>query len=200
MKKLKPYLLNLRINNLQVIIALAMMTIGGSLWYDRHYFFWPPNLQSTLNDWRIDIFILLVGIMLLVSTALRPDDTVLIRTLLVLCGGIVLGLAFLQLGHIIFTSEFRMGHTVIGDVVLFLLILHVAHDHQEVDRLHIDLIIGALGTFLGVLITAYNAYHKNKRDTFQEIVTELKSERDDYKKQVKHLQIENDKLREELRK
>lgn len=129
MKKLKPYLLNLRINNLQVIIALAMMTIGGSLWYDRHYFFWPPNLQGTLNDWRIDIFILLVGIMLLVSTALRPDDTVLIRTLLVLCGGIVLGLAFLQLGHIIFTSEFRMGHTVIGDVVLFLLILHVAHDH-----------------------------------------------------------------------
>lgn len=66
--------------------------------------------------------------------------------------------------------------------------------------MRIDLIIGALGTFLGVLITAYNAYHKNKRDTFQEIVTELKSERDDYKKQVKHLQIENDKLREELRK
>ena len=128
MTKLKPYLLNLRINNLQVIIALAMMAIGGSLWYDRHYFFWPPNLHGALNDWRIDIFILLVGIMLLVSTALRPDDTVLIRTLLVICGGIVLGLAFLQLGHIIFTSEFRMGHTVIGDVVLFLLILHVAHD------------------------------------------------------------------------
>ncbi|MCZ3664928.1 hypothetical protein L2722_00055 [Lactobacillus gasseri] len=67
-------------------------------------------------------------------------------------------------------------------------------------RLHIDLIIGALGTFLGVLITAYNAYYKNKRDTFQDIVEELKSERDDYKKQVKHLQEENEKLREELRK
>ena len=66
--------------------------------------------------------------------------------------------------------------------------------------MHIDLIIGALGTFLGVLITAYNAYHKNKRDTFQDIIAELKSERDDYKKQVKHLQIENDKLREDLRK
>ena len=52
--------------------------------------------------------------------------------------------------------------------------------------MHVDLIIGALGTFLGVLITAYNAYHKNKRDTFQDIVEELKSERDDYKKQVKH--------------
>lgn len=45
--------------------------------------------------------------------------------------------------------------------------------------LHIDLIIGALGTFLGVLITAYNAYHKNKRDTFQDILEELKGERDD---------------------
>ena len=67
-------------------------------------------------------------------------------------------------------------------------------------RFHIDLIIGALGTFLGVLITAYNAYHTNKRDTFQDIIAELKSERDDYKKQAKHLQIENDKLREELRK
>ncbi|UOC05424.1 hypothetical protein [Lactobacillus johnsonii] len=61
-------------------------------------------------------------------TAFRPDDTLLIRTLLVVCGGIVLGLAFLQLGHIIFTSEFRMGHTAIGDVVLFLLIVHVAHN------------------------------------------------------------------------
>ncbi|UOC05423.1 hypothetical protein [Lactobacillus johnsonii] len=67
-------------------------------------------------------------------------------------------------------------------------------------RLHIDFIIGALGSLLGVLITAYNAYHKNKRDTFQDIVTELKSERDDYKKQVKHLQEENEKLKEELRK
>lgn len=66
--------------------------------------------------------------------------------------------------------------------------------------MHVDLIIGALGTFLGVLITVYNAYHKNKRDTFQDIVEELKSERDDYKKQVKHLQEENEKLREELRK
>lgn len=66
--------------------------------------------------------------------------------------------------------------------------------------MHVDLIIGALGTFLGVLITAYNTYHKNKRDTFQDIVEELKSERDDYKKQVKHLQEENEKLREELRK
>lgn len=66
--------------------------------------------------------------------------------------------------------------------------------------MHVDLIIGALGTFLGVLITAYNVYHRNKRDTFQDIVEELKSERDDYKKQVKHLQEENEKLREELRK
>lgn len=66
--------------------------------------------------------------------------------------------------------------------------------------MHVDLIIGALGTFLGVLITAYNAYRKNKRDTFQDIVEELKSERDDYKKQVKHLQEENEKLKEELRK
>ncbi|MCZ3664929.1 hypothetical protein L2722_00060 [Lactobacillus gasseri] len=128
MFKLKQCLLNLKLNNLQVIVALAMMAIGGSLWYDRHYFFWPPNLQSALNDWRIDIFILLVGILLLSVTAFKPEDTLLIRTLLVVCGGIVLGLAGLQLGHIIFTSEFRMGHTVIGDVVLFLLILHVAHD------------------------------------------------------------------------
>lgn len=66
--------------------------------------------------------------------------------------------------------------------------------------MHVDVTIGALGAFLGVLITAYNAHHKNKRDTFQDIVEELKSERDDYKKQVKHLQEENEKLKEELRK
>ncbi len=128
MLKLKQYLLNLKINSLQTIVALAIIAIGGSLWYDRHYFFWPPNLQSTLNDWRIDILILLLGLALLLITMFRPDNTLLVRTLLVICGGIVLGLAGLQLGHILFTSEFRMGHTVIGDIVLFLLILHVAHD------------------------------------------------------------------------
>lgn len=65
-------------------------------------------------------------------------------------------------------------------------------------RLHLDLIIGAASTLLGVLITAYNAYYKNKRDTFQDIIQELKSERDDYKNQVKHLQEENEFLRKEL--
>ena len=71
MTKLKQYLVNLKLNDLQVIIALAMIAIGGSLWYDRHYFFWPPNLQSALNDWRIDIFILLVGIVLFFVTAFK---------------------------------------------------------------------------------------------------------------------------------
>ena len=66
--------------------------------------------------------------------------------------------------------------------------------------MHIDLVIGALGGLLGILITGYNAYYKNKRDTFHDVVDELKSERDDYKKQVKHLQEENDKLRKELTK
>ncbi len=75
MTKLKRYLVNLKLNDLQVIIAITMIAIGGSLWYDRHYFFWPPNLQSALNDWRIDIFILLVGIVLFFATAFRPDDT-----------------------------------------------------------------------------------------------------------------------------
>lgn len=128
MKRLKQYLINLKTNDLQVIIALAIMAIGGSLWYDRRYFFWPPNLQNMLNDWRIDIVILVVGACLLIATMLNPENTPLIRKLLIICGGIVLGMASLQLGHIIFTSEFRMGHTVIGDVVIFLLILHVTRE------------------------------------------------------------------------
>ena len=66
--------------------------------------------------------------------------------------------------------------------------------------MHIELIFGALGTLLGVLITAYDAHFKNKRDTFHDVIDELKSERDDYKKQVKHLQEDNDKLRKELTK
>lgn len=127
MERLRQYLINLKTNDLQVVIALAVMAIGGSLWYDRHYFFWPPNLQGVLNDWKIDIFILVLGASLLLTTMFDPERTVLVRTLLVFCGGIVLGLAGLQFGHILFTSEFRMGHTVIGDIVLFLLILHVAH-------------------------------------------------------------------------
>lgn len=128
MKHLKQYLINLKNNDLQVIVALAIMAIGGSLWYDRRYFFWPPHFQNTLNDWRIGIVILVVGACLLIATMFDPENTSLIRKLLIICGGIVLGLASLQLGHIIFTPEFRMGHTVIGDAVIFLLILHVAHD------------------------------------------------------------------------
>lgn len=119
---------NLKRNDLQALVGATVAVIGLSLWIDRNYFFWPPTLRNVLNDEGLDVLFFCTGLALFLVTAAGSKDKKFIRWLLVACAAIAAALFTAQMCHGIFAGEPRMAHTAIGDVLLFLLIIHVAHD------------------------------------------------------------------------
>ena len=112
---------------LQTLISIWIAGIGLFLFSDQHYFFWPPNWSNIENDVRIDTFIVLVGLALFLCTILGVKNRKIIATLLVFCGAISLSMATLLLLHVIMSNYWVMGPNVIGEIILFILILLVAH-------------------------------------------------------------------------
>ena len=112
---------------LQTLISIWITGIGLFLFSDQHYFFWPPDWSNIENDIRIDTFIVLVGLVLFLCTILGVKNRKIIATLLVFCGAISLSMATLLLLHVIMSNYWVMGPNVIGEIILFILILLVAH-------------------------------------------------------------------------
>lgn len=127
-QRLKCYLTNLKSHGLQALVGATVAVIGLSLWADPHYFFWPPSLQSQLNDNGLDAIFFAVGLALVLATAAGNMAKTAARWLLVACAAIAAALFAVQICHGIFAGEARMAHAAIGDALLFLLILHVSHD------------------------------------------------------------------------
>ena len=118
---------NFSYNFEQALASVAVIAIGASLWIDRNYFFWPPELTSTMNDQRIDIVILLLGFCLLISALTGNKSKFWQHLLLILCGAAIFMLALTQLWHAFLGGQMRMAHTVIGDFVIFCLIVRAAY-------------------------------------------------------------------------
>lgn len=112
---------------LQTLISLWIAGIGLFLYSDQHYFFWPPEWSNIENDVRIDTFIVIVGLALFLCTIFGVKNRKVIATLLVFCGAISLSMATLSLLHVIMSNYWVMGLNVIGEIILFILILLVAH-------------------------------------------------------------------------
>lgn len=64
---LRRILSNINDNFAQSLAGSAIIAISLFLWLDRTYFFWPPELTSTMNDQRVDIIIFILGVGLLIS-------------------------------------------------------------------------------------------------------------------------------------
>ena len=124
---LRRLLSNINDNFEQALAGASIIAIGASLWIDRNYFFWPPELTSTMNDQRIDIVILLLGFCLLVSAVTGNKSKFWQHLLLILCGAAIFMLALTQLWHAFLGGQMRMAHTVIGDFVIFCLIVRAAY-------------------------------------------------------------------------
>ena len=124
---LRRMLNNISNNFEQALASVAVIAIGASLWIDRNYFFWPPELTSTMNDQRIDITILILGIGLLISALIDNKSKFWQHLLLILCGAAIFMLALTQLWHAFLGGQMRMAHPVIGDFVIFCLIVRAAY-------------------------------------------------------------------------
>lgn len=126
-QKIRSDPLKLILTILQGLISLWITGIGLFLYSDQHYFFWPPDWSNIENDIRIDTFIVLVGLVLFLCTIFGVKNRKLIASLLVCSGAISLSMATLSLLHVIMSSYWVMGLNVIGELILFSLVLLVAH-------------------------------------------------------------------------
>lgn len=126
-QKIRSDSLKLILTILQGLISLWITGIGLFLYSDQHYFFWPPDWSNIENDIRIDTFIVLVGLVLFLCTIFGVKNRKLIASLLVCSGAISLSMATLSLLHVIMSSYWVMGLNVIGELILFSLVLLVAH-------------------------------------------------------------------------
>lgn len=126
-QKIRSDPLKLVLTIIQGLISLWIIGIGTFLYSDQHYFFWPPDWSNIENDIRIDTFIVLVGLVLFLCTIFCMKNRKIIATLLVFCGAISLSMATLSLLHVIMSNYWVMGLNVIGELILFSLVLLVAH-------------------------------------------------------------------------
>lgn len=126
-QKIRSDPLKLVLTILQALISLWVTGIGLFLYSDQHYFFWPPDWSNVENDIRIDTFIVLVGLVLFLCTIFGLRNRKIIAILLVCSGAISLSMATLSLLHVVMSSYWVMGLNVIGELILFCLVLLVAH-------------------------------------------------------------------------
>lgn len=126
-QKIRSDPLKLVLTILQALISLWITGIGLFLYSDQHYFFWPPDWSNVENDIRIDTFIVLVGLVLFLCTIFGLRNRKIIAILLVCSGAISLSMATLSLLHVVMSSYWIMGLNVLGELILFSLVLLVAH-------------------------------------------------------------------------
>lgn len=111
----------------QLLAGTAIIAIGVSLFLDRNYFFWPPELTREMNDQRLDLFIIILGIGLFILAITDNISKAWQDTLLISCGAVIFMLACTQLLHAFLANQMRMAHTVIGDFMIFALIVRSAY-------------------------------------------------------------------------
>ena len=110
----------------QFTAAIGVVAIGISLWIDRKYFFWPPELTQAMNDQRLDIIITVLGLGLLIMAITGNKNKAWVQIFLILCGSVICMLWFIQLWHAKLAGQTQMAHTVISEATIFILILRAA--------------------------------------------------------------------------
>lgn len=112
----------------QLLAGVTIIVIGLSLLVDRNYFFWPPQWADSMNDVRLDLGVIFLGILITIDALKKHTKRGLKLTLLLLGTWLMWILALIQLGHACYAGEFRMAHTIIGDVVVSLICLHCLYE------------------------------------------------------------------------
>lgn len=127
LKKFREELHIVDLHFTQFASSLWVIATGVALFYDRNYFFYPPSLASVENDQRIDIAIIILGIGLLICTLTNNRSMGWTYFFLILCGGVALTVAGVQLIHVHYAAQIKMMLPTIGNVVLFFLLVRAAY-------------------------------------------------------------------------
>ena len=115
---------NINDNHDQTLAGAAIAAIGTALLCDRNYFFWPPEWTLFMNDKRLDLAIILLGLLITVDSMLIKRHRGWRMFILIVGAWTMWCLIGIQLGHAIGAGEFRMDLTVIGEAVISILCLY----------------------------------------------------------------------------
>ena len=115
---------NLNENHDQTLAGAAIAAIGTALLRDRNYFFWPPEWTVFMNDKRLDLAIIILGLLITVDSMLIKKHRKWRMFILIVGAWTMWCLICIQLGHAISAGEFRMDLTVIGEALISILCLY----------------------------------------------------------------------------
>lgn len=115
---------NLNENHDQTLAGGTILAIGIALLRDRNYFYWPPEWTLFMNDKRLDLAIILLGLLITVDSMFKKRHRGWRMFILILGAWTLWFLIGLQLGHAFGVGEFRMEITVIVETAISLLCLY----------------------------------------------------------------------------
>ena len=115
---------NINENHDQTIAGGTILAIGITLLLDRNYFYWPPEWTLFMNDKKLDLAIILLGLLITVDSMFKKRHRGWRMFILILGAWTLWFLIGLQLGHAIGVGEFRMDITVIVETAISILCLY----------------------------------------------------------------------------
>ena len=119
-----------RLNSWYSIIGVLITAIGLDLWTNEHYFFWPPQYVSLMNDDRIDAIATFVGISLIIYALTGAHNNWVIGILLGLSAAFMTIIAIAFYLHMTFAGQDKMSLSFAFGVVFILIILKVANSRN----------------------------------------------------------------------
>lgn len=127
---MKQVLHNLKNNRWNVSIGLLITVIGVILLSTPNYFFWPPNLANLMNDDGLDVFIIMVGL-LLIECCLHDSKSSKFESLLLgFSAAIIALITFIELIHFWFAGMFRNALTIALAIFALAVVFLVAADKK----------------------------------------------------------------------
>lgn len=115
---------NINENHDQTIAGGTILAIGIALLRDRNYFYWPPEWTLFMNDKKLDLAIILLGLLITVDSMFRKKRRVWRMFILILGAWSLWFLIGLQLEHAFGAGESRMDVTVIVETAISILCLY----------------------------------------------------------------------------
>ena len=119
-----------RLNSWYSIIGVLITAIGLDLWTNEHYFFWPPQYVSLMNDDRIDAIATFVGICLIIYALTGAHNNWVIGILLGLSAAFMTIIAIAFYLHMTFAGQDKMSLSFAFGVVFIWIILKVANSRN----------------------------------------------------------------------
>lgn len=103
-----------------------MAVCGVDLLTNEHYFFWPPQFVSLMNDDRIDVIVIIVGVGLILYAMFGIHSNAIISILLGLAAAIGALIAFAFYIHMVYARQAMLSIPLVLALFFVAVVLKVA--------------------------------------------------------------------------